>query len=32
MTVEVFQWIEIIVYENIRCENYDYIYELICYN
>jgi len=29
---ELFEYIELVVYENIRCENYDYIYELICYN
>ena len=32
MIVEVFQWIELIVYYDIRCEKYDYIYELICNN
>jgi len=32
MTAELFEWIEIIVYENIRCEKYYYLYERICYN
>jgi len=32
MTKEVFQWIEIIVFENIRCEKYYYLYERLCNN
>ncbi len=32
MTAEVFQWIEIVVYENIRCKKYYYLYERLCYN
>jgi hypothetical protein len=29
---ELFEYIELIVYENIRCKKYDYIYQLICNN
>ena len=32
MTKELFEYIELIVYENIRCKKYYYIYELICNN
>ena len=32
MTAEVFEWIEIIVYENIKCEKYYYLYERLCNN
>ncbi len=29
---ELFEYIELVIYYDIRCEKYDYIYELICYN
>ncbi len=29
---ELFEYIELIVYYDIRCKKYDYIYKLICYN
>jgi hypothetical protein len=32
MTKELFEWIEIVVHYDIRCENYYYIYEILCYN
>jgi hypothetical protein len=32
MTAELFEWIEIIVYENIKCEKYYYLYERLCNN
>jgi hypothetical protein len=32
MTKKLFEWIEIVVYENIRCDKYYYIYERLCNN
>jgi hypothetical protein len=32
MTKELFEYIELIVYENIKCEKYYYLYKLICNN
>jgi hypothetical protein len=29
---ELFEYIELIVYYDIRCKKYDYIYQLICNN
>ena len=32
MTQELFEWIELIVYDDIQCKKYYYIYDRICNN
>ena len=32
MTAELFEYIELIVYENVKCDKYYYLYERLCNN